>query len=892
MRKLNSYNYIVKHNTMHHKFFHYTFIIFSLLFSTISFSQTEQDVISEANRLEINSREKAISELAARGISLSQAQEMAQLRGIDFESFLDNYLKSNAGKTKSVTPTKINDVVTELKVVPLDTLQIVTPKEVIEPKEIEDYFGYDIFVNNPFGEKDYLLGNIDEGYILAPGDELRITVFGDNNLEFVSKIDLNGNISFPNLGVFFAAGNSFATIKNRLKIFLGKYYSGLLSSPNRTFLDVSLTQIRPVKVSVLGNVTTPGPHLVNGMATVLNALYASGGIATSGTLRDVKVYRNNKLIKTIDLYDYITQGNIDQDIRLSNNDVLFVGPRISSITLQGKVRKEAIYELKEGETLESLFKFSGGLSAVASTNAVNISRIKPFKDRNQELVYDRFLTTVNYSNQNNSKGFVLTDGDVVTVQEILTKQKNKVFIGGNVNAPGSYGLDIYKDLKTLINTGAKGVSINTYFQKLDINREDDQGNLSFKTYNLSSVLNDKIAVALQENDSIKIYSLEEVQGEQTVTISGFVSEPKTVFWSENLSIFDLIFQSVSYDELEFQSKVLTSRLDLKRFDKQTGLYNLTQYSIDNLKDLKATYLMPKDEVVLYTKSVTKDISPTFRVLGEVNNPGEFSLGNSMYVEDAILMAGGFLEAAEKTYVNINRLDRNLETGSYSKLETYQVDMDYLLGVTKTPRTPFMLQNKDIISVFAPIRAFKQPVISVRGEVIYPQNIVLENDEISMKKIIDLVGGFTTNSNIKSSYIVRDSLKLFVDLDKSLDNQSTFLIDEDILVIGSNLDPIKTSGGLLNPTIFSWNKGKKAKYYIKKSGGTKKRIESMVVLQANGKTQKIGLFNNPIVYPGAQIIVTEKPEKIDDGKNKFLDDFVRIFSVVTGALTTIVLTKNL
>ena len=241
---------------------------------------------------------------------------MAQLRGIDFDSFLENYLKNNKAGSKVAKSTVSNDVVTELKVEPLDTVQMVTPKEVVEPKEVENYFGYDIFVNNPFGEKDYLLGNIDEGYILAPGDELRITVFGDNNLEFVSKIDLNGNISFPNLGVFFAAGNSFATVKNRLKIFLGKYYSGLLTSPNRTFLDVSLTQIRPVKVSVLGNVTTPGPHLVNGLATVLNALYASGGISTSGTLRDVKVYRNNKLIKTIDLYDYITQGNIDQDIRL------------------------------------------------------------------------------------------------------------------------------------------------------------------------------------------------------------------------------------------------------------------------------------------------------------------------------------------------------------------------------------------------------------------------------------------------------------------------------------------------------------------------------------------------------------------------------------------------
>ena len=890
---MNSYNYTVKQHAMHHKFLPYTFVIISFLFSTISFSQTEQDVISEANRLEINSREKAISELASRGISESQAKEMAKLRGIDFDSFLDNYLKNNNAGSKAVKATVSNDVVTDLKVTsaPL-VVSVPTPPKVVVEKDIKNYFGYDIFVNNPFGQKEYLLGNIDEGYILAPGDELRITVFGDNNLEFVSKIDLNGNISFPNLGVFFAAGNSFATVKNRLKIFLGKYYSGLLSSPNRTFLDVSLTQIRPVKVSVLGNVTTPGPHLVNGMATVLNALYASGGIATSGTLRDVKVYRNNKLIKTIDLYDYITQGNIDQDIRLSNNDVLFVGPRISSITLEGKVRKAAIYELKEGETLENLFKYSGGLSAVASTNAVNVSRIKPFKDRNQELVFDRFLTTVNYSNQNNSKGFVLTDGDVVTVQEILTKQKNKVFIEGNVNAPGSYGLDIYKDLKTLINTGAKGVSINTYFQKLDINREDDQGNLSFKTYNLSSVLNDKVTVTLQENDRIKIYSLEEVRGEQTVTISGFVSEPKTVFWSENLSIFDLIFQSVSYDELEFQSKVLTSRLDLKRFDEQTGLYNLSQYSIDKLEDLKTTYLMPKDEVVLYTKSVSEDIAPTFRVLGRVTNSGEYSLAESMYVEDAILMAGGFLEDAEKTYVNINRLDRDIETGSYSKLETYQVDMDYLLGITKTPSNPFILQNKDIVTVFAPIRAFEQPVISVRGEVKYPQNIVLDNDQVSMKKIIDLAGGFTTNSNIRSSYIVRDNLKLFVDLDKSLNNQSTFLIDEDILVIGSNLDPIKTSGGLVNPTIFSWDKGKKAKYYIKKSGGTKKRIESMVVLQANGKSEKIGLFQNPTIYPGAQIIITEKPEKIDDGKNKFLDDFVRIFGVVTGALTTIILTKNL
>ena len=890
---MNSNNYTVKQHAMDHKFLPYTFVIISFLFSTISFSQTEQDVISEANRLEINSREKAISELASRGISVSQAKEMAQLRGIDFDSFLDNYLKNNNAGSKAAKATVSNDVVTDLKVTSAPVVvSVPTPPKVVVEKDIKNYFGYDIFVNNPFGQKEYLVGNIDEGYILAPGDELRITVFGDNNLEFVSKIDLNGNISFPNLGVFFAAGNSFATVKNRLKIFLGKYYSGLLSSPNRTFLDVSLTQIRPVKVSVLGNVTTPGPHLVNGMATVLNALYASGGISTSGTLRDVKVYRNNKLIKTIDLYDYITQGNIDQDIRLANNDVLFVGPRISSVTLQGEVKKAAIYEIKDGETLEDLFKYSGGLSAVASTNAVNVSRIKPFKDRNQELVFDRFLTTVNYSNQN-SKGFVLTDGDVVNVQEILTKQKNKVFIEGNVNAPGSYALDIYKDLKTLINTGAKGVSINTYFQKLDINSEDSQGNLSFKTYNLSSVLNDKVTVALQENDRIKIYSLEEVRGEQKVTISGFVSEPKTVFWSENLSIFDLIFQSVSYDELEFQSKVLTSRLDLNRFDEQTGLYNLTQYSLDRLEDLKATYLMPKDKVVLYTKSVTQDITPTYTVLGKVSNPGEFSLGNTTYVEDAILIAGGFLDVADQTFVNINRMDRDLEKGTYSKLKKYQVDIDYMLGNKDKPSNPFILENKDIITVTSPIRALGQPIVSIQGEVNYPQSIIIESDRVALGKMIDLAGGLTLNASLSSSYIIRDGSKLYLDLNKKLDYNATTLIDNDIIVIGSNLETIKTSGALLNPANFIWNEGKRARYYIRKSGGTKKRIESMQVRQANGKTEKIGLFKNPTIYPGSQIIVTEKPVKTKDGNvNKFFDDFIRIFSVVTGAFTTLILAKNL
>jgi len=362
----------------------------------------------------------------------------------------------------------------------------------------------------------------------------------------------------------------------------------LLSTPSRTFLDVSLTQIRPVKVSVLGNVNTPGPHLVNGMATVLNALYASGGINTSGTLREVKVYRNNKLIKSIDLYDYITQGNIDQDIRLSNNDVIFVGPRLSSVTLTGNVKKKAIYELKPNESLKDLLKYSGGLSASASLDNMNISRIKPFDNRKQELVFNRFLTTVNYSKyrDNSKNNFLLTDGDVVLVKGILEKQKNTVSIDGNVYSPGTFALDTYSDLKTLIISGANGLKPKTYLEKIDINSVDEKGVLSYQTFKLSSVLDGEITVTLKENDQIKIYSLQEVEGAKTASISGYGVTPRTVSITENLSLYDLIFQSVSYDELEFQSKVLTSRLDLNRYDSNTGLYSTIQFDFDDTATLK------------------------------------------------------------------------------------------------------------------------------------------------------------------------------------------------------------------------------------------------------------------------------------------------------------------
>ena len=258
------------------------------------------------------------------------------------------------------------------------------------------YFGYDIFLNNPFANKDYLVGNIDEGYILAPGDVLRIYVFGDNTYQSEVKIDLNGNILLPDIGMFFATGYTFSSLKSRLNDFLGKSFSGLIDTPQRSFLDVSLTQLRPVKVTVLGESNTPGPHLVGGFATVLNALYSAGGIKVTGSLRNIKVFRNNKLLKIVDLYDYITQGSLDDDVRLMNNDVIFIPSRNSSIELIGAVKNPYIYELNPNEGIKQVLNYSGGLLPNASSIAV-IERIRPINERKSDDVYSRYLTSVDLS---------------------------------------------------------------------------------------------------------------------------------------------------------------------------------------------------------------------------------------------------------------------------------------------------------------------------------------------------------------------------------------------------------------------------------------------------------------------------------------------------------------
>ena len=732
-------------------------LFLTFLCTTLVFAQTEAQLLEEAESRNITSQQEALAALSAQGISENQARQLARMRGIDFDSFLATYFSASSA-TQNVETASVLPVVTELVVDSLPTISL--PEGPEKTTSVSStYFGYEIFDQNPFREKEYLVGNIDEGYVIAPGDVLRIIIFGNNSLEFEAKVDLNGNINIPKYGVFQASGNRFKTVKQRLTTYLGKYFSGLLTQPQNTFIDVSLTQIRPVKVSVLGQVNTPGPHLINGLASVLNALYAAGGVKESGSLREIIVYRNNRKIRTVDVYEYITTGRLKNDLRLTSNDVVFVPNRLNTVALEGTVKNESIYEVKNDEGLTDLLAFSGGLLPDVDVQKVNIERITPFEDRPATQVYNRFLTTVDYSALKAKKQkFILKDGDKVTLFPILTEVEQTVTVTGSIQQPGSYAVSTYTNLKDLILKAAKGLAPNTYRQKVDIQREDKSGNYSFQTYNLQAVLEGSVNVSLQERDRVRVYSLEEVAGQKTVRISGFGVEEETekvLFWRENLSAFDVIFEATPFETTDFKRQVLTSRLDVRRYNAEAKLFENIALSLEDLPRLKAFMLQPQDQVLLYSRAVIERTNPTVAVVGFVQKADTLGLEKEMVVEDALLKAGGFLENADKNQVVVNREKFDIVTGQLSERYSYTLDQEYLLGLKEAPQNPFYLQDKDIVSVRKAAGYQDRKNIIVSGAVVFPGTVVSEYELESFEAVIKKSGGLKESANLKASYILRE-----------------------------------------------------------------------------------------------------------------------------------------
>jgi protein involved in polysaccharide export with SLBB domain len=632
---------------------------------------------------------------------------------------------------------------------------------------------------------------------------------------------------------------------------------------------------------------------LNTSGSALSALYAAGGVKTSGTLREIKIYRNNKLYKTIDLYDYITKGQLKEDVRLTNNDIVFVDTRKNRFLLQGEVYNNAVFELKEDEGLVELLKYSGGLPVTAQTTKVNISRITPANKRTKDIIADRELITFNYQEAKVSgKKVILSDGDKITFFPILDIELNQVTVSGHVVEPGMYSLGTYNNLKSLIMDAAKGVLPDVYNERVDVTSIINGITVS-NTYNLNDILNSNVFVPLNDMDQVQVYSNERVEGAKSVSISGYGVESFNTNWKENLSVYDLIFSATQINNPEFLADLLKSRIDIKRFNNETGEFNTLSFQFNNKEELKSTLLFPRDKVLIFSTATTENIDKTVGMFGYVKNPNLYTLEENMYVEDLLLLAGGFEIRSDQEELIVNRPELDVLNERVVRKYNVIIDKDYLLGLKDKPDNGFLLEDRDIV-VVKQILGFEDTVrISISGEVNFPQTVVAEFKNSTLRDVIDYAGGLTLYANLEASSLIRDGKVISLDF-RNLNAEEIFE-NGDIINIASNKGIVSTTGAVTNEANFIWEKGLKAKRYIKNSGGKlfNKGGKSYVILP-NGKTKKIGWFKNPRVLPNSIIVTDFRPEG-EDVKvriQRLIDEITGTMTFITTTLTSVLIATKL
>jgi len=287
-------------------------------------------------------------------------------------------------------------------------------------------FGYDLFMKPPSTFAPTLYVPVGPDYVIGPGDTIKIELWGKFEGSWTVVVNNDGNISLPKTGVFGVTGLSFKELKELLHKNLSKYYTGFEMS-------VSMGALRTIQVYVVGNAQRPGVYTVSSLSTTINALFEGGGPSKTGSMRNIKVVRNGKVVVSFDLYDFLLQGDKSKDLRLMPEDVIFIPPTGPLVGIAGNVKTPAIYELRDETRLLDLIKMSGGLTGIAFTGRVQMQRIE---DHHSRIIFEGNLIDIE---KNPEKNFILQDGDLVKIFTVVDST-NIITLNGAVAYPGEYGI--------------------------------------------------------------------------------------------------------------------------------------------------------------------------------------------------------------------------------------------------------------------------------------------------------------------------------------------------------------------------------------------------------------------------------------------------------------------
>lgn len=709
-----------------------------------------------------------------------------------------------------------------------------TSEDMLESKSEDEkdskivIFGHDIFRNkNVVFEANYNLPTPSD-YKLGPGDQVAIDVWGASQSSLLKTISPDGYISVDNLGPIYLSGLTIEQANKLLKQKFEAIYSGLNGENPISNIRLSLAQNRAIQVHVMGEVINPGTYTMSSFATIFNALYLSGGVNDKGTLRAVKVYRKDKPIATYDVYDFILNGNSNMGIRLEDNDVIVVDTYKRLVNVTGAVKRPVYYEVLEGETVEQVLAYAGGLAENAYKNDVRIARSGKL---------EREILTIN---QNQLGQVELFDGDVISVDEIASTFSNMVEIQGAVYRSGKFQLsDNISTVKQLIEC-AGGLKEEAFLNRAVLNRRKPNNTMENLAIDLRALLNGDVAdIPLRKNDVLLIREWSEVYEMRTIEIAGEVLFAGTYEYRDNMTIEDAVLCAGGLKESASAVRVLVARRTKDAYstielDTIAQLFELTLNDSLGVVDNPSFTLMPFDEVIV-RRSPSYSTQEKVWVSGEVLFPGAYVLPSKhVTLSQLVKMSGGFTSDA---YLQSAKLLRN-KSEEERRLEK------------KTLRAALELATNKVDSL---------AIIKQQEE---------EEEEEGLYSIaIDLVKAIENPGT---------------DVD-------ILLQEGDQLVIPRRIDVVRISGEVMVPNAISYREGKSLKYYVNQAGGytSDAKKSKMYVVHANGNVEKANKRSRS-VYPGSEIVVSAK-KKREGGMTAA--QFVSLSSATTSLATVVLALMN-
>ncbi len=712
-------------------------------------------------------------------------------------------IKDTREKKKSKSKEVVYDETNEDWLMMQDELNTFIPdttamlEKLLAEKRKKKVFGRDIFNNEELTFEPNMNIATPQNYILGPGDAVYIDIYGASQKTIESTISPDGEVTIEGFGPVQVSGLTVAQANARLRSTLGARYSS-------SKIKLTVGQTRSIMINVMGEVKNPGTYTLPAFATVFHALYMAGGTNDIGTMRNIKVYRNNRLVSVVDIYDYILNGKLTGNVRLADNDVISVGPYDCLVNITGKVKRPMYYEMKRNESVGTLLKYAGGFTGDAYKKSVRIVR----KTGREYSVYnvDEF----------DMSAFHLADEDSVSVDSILPRFSNMVEVKGAVFRPGMYqvGGDI-NSVKTLIEH-ADGLREEAFTARAVMHRMKKDRTLEVVPVDVEGILDGTVPdIPIQNNDVLFIPTKQEMMEEQTITIHGEVQYPGIYRYADNETLEDFVLQAGGLKQTASTVKVDVSRrivnpkaLTTDSVIARTYTFALKDgFVIDGTPGFK---LMPFDEVYV-RKSPGYYKQQNVVVEGEVMFSGTYTLSKkNQRLSDLIKSAGG---VNDRGYIAGARLERKVNESERARME-------------------------------AVLKKAKEEAEQMEIEA------AKENKKIDLK-----------DSEKIKKFEIPEFYSVGIELDKALANPGCdadiVLREGDKIIVPQYNGTVKINGAVMYPNTVGFQKGKKAKYYINQAGGfsEKAKKSQTYIVYMNGTIAKVSQNAKP--KPGCEIVVPEK-----------------------------------